>query len=64
MAELDFLLDLKASIIDRLFDLTNILNRVTDTTTKEALVNNHTQGLHELNKVNERIKKIKTAHKK
>jgi hypothetical protein len=64
MSELDFLLDLKDSIHERLYDLSSILNRINDTTTKAALGNNHTQGMQELDKVNERIRQIKTAHNK
>jgi len=51
--------DLKRSIQERLKDLSEKLSKETDTTTKDALANNHRKAMEELNEVNEKLRNQK-----
>ena len=61
MTELEFLKDLKKSYQERLKDLSDIISKMKDITTKDALVNNHKNGMIEINHVNERIKQLENS---
>ena len=55
ISEKEFLEILKQSIQERLRQLSDILNQVSDTETKNALTENHQKSLEELVKVSKRL---------
>jgi Mg2+/Co2+ transporter CorC len=58
ISEKEFLEILKQSIQERLRQLSDILNQVSDTETKNALTENHQKSLEELVKVSKRLREL------
>ena len=58
ISEKEFLEILKQSIQERLRQLSDILNQVSDTETKNALTENHQKSLEELVKVSKRFREL------